>query len=68
MKRKATGSQMAIARKLAKMASDERIQYTPTGNVDKADNIVWHEMSAMANCKRYTYWLRRDYGSYAGGF
>ena len=68
MKQKATSSQMEIARGLAKMASDQQIQYTPTGNIDKVYHHVWHEMSAMAGGKRYTYWLRRDSGSYAGGF
>jgi hypothetical protein len=50
------------------MASDLQIEYTPTGNVNKVDNVVWHEMSAFGGGKRYTYWLRRDYGSYAGRF
>lgn len=68
MKQEATGKQMVIARGLAKMASDQQIQYTPAGNIDKVGKVVWHEMSAMAGGKRYTYWLRRDYGSYAGGF
>lgn len=57
-----------IAKGLAKMASDEQIQYTQTGNIDKVGNVVWHEMSARGSGKRYTYWLRRDCGSYAGRF
>jgi hypothetical protein len=68
MKQLATSRQMVVARGLAKMASDDQIQYTPTGFIDKVDNVVWHEMSADGGGNRYTYWLRRDWGSVAGGF
>jgi hypothetical protein len=68
MIQESTSKQMSVARKLASMASDLQIEYTPTGNVNKVGNVVWHEMSAFGGGKRYTYWLRRDYGSYAGRF
>ena len=68
MKQKATGKQMVVAQALAKMASDQQIQYTPTGDIDKVGNVIWHEMSAWNGSQKYTYWLRRDCGSYAGGF
>jgi hypothetical protein len=68
MIQESTSKQMSVARKLASMASDLQIEYTPTGNVNKVDNVVWHEMSAFGGGKRYTYWLRRDYGSYAVRF
>jgi hypothetical protein len=68
MKQEATSKQKSVGRKLAEMASDDQIQYTPTGYVDKSGNVVWHEMSADGGGNRYTYWLRRDWGSYAGGF
>jgi hypothetical protein len=63
-----TSKQKAVGRKLAEMASDDQIRYTPTGFIHKVDNIVWHEMSADGGGNRYTYWLRRDWGSVAGGF
>jgi hypothetical protein len=68
MKQEATSKQKTVGRKLAEMAGNQQIQYTPTGQVEKSGNVVWHEMYAQDGAHRYMYWLRRDWGSYAGGF
>jgi hypothetical protein len=60
-----------VAAKLAEMASDELITYAPTGTrVAGCGRVVWYGMIATpADGKpSFEYWLRRDYGSYAGEF
>jgi hypothetical protein len=59
-----------VARALATMASDTTITYVPTGYVSRDRTAVWHEMKAteVATGKTWLYYLRRDHGSYAGGW
>ena len=59
-----------VARALARMASDDQITYTPTGYAARGHAVVWHQMRAECPSRNetWTYYLRRDYGSYAGAF
>lgn len=57
------------ATRLASMASDSDISYTPTGKVRKSDGVVWHSMTAKSKDGRtWEYWLAPDSGSYRGSF
>lgn len=64
----ATQAQRRVAERLAVMASDAAITYTPTYYVEKYGHVVWHQVTARTASQTWTYWLRREYGSYAGGF
>lgn len=58
-----------IAERLAQMASDEAIRYTPNGDRHREYGSVWHGMDATASDGRtWKYWLARDGGSYKGSF
>jgi hypothetical protein len=62
-------SDRKVARKLADMASDASLTYTPTGYVVRCPGKVWHEMTCTsADGRKWTYYLRLDSGSYAGTF
>lgn len=64
----------SIARHLAKLASDDQITYVPTGYSARDGRHVWHEMRATTHdatgtaTGHHLYYLRADYGSYAGSF